>query len=216
MARWMIWHCPLDTGFEIQALVVTVLLSFKETSHNIKSLRVSEELNEKKWTNKWKNERANEWPNEQIYDFRLHLFIYRLNWVRRIWGWRDEWYDTVLWTQDSKFKPWWSQYYPRSRRLPTILNLYEWAKKKLLFLRNLNVRARDETRDLRFFKQAALATAPGHTRNYFTSSRKCKVEFEWQNLKSEVCNSNTTGLSHIIKLKTRDWKGKYVFKPLYI
>ena len=129
----------------------------------------------KKWTNKWKNERANEWPNEQIDDFRLHLFIYRLKWVRRIWLWRDEWYDTVLWTQDSKFKPWWSQYYPRSRRLPTILNLYEWARKKLFFLRNLNVRARDETRDLRFFKQAALATAPGHTRNYLTSRHVIKT-----------------------------------------
>ena len=45
-----------------------------------------------------------------------------------------------------------------------------------MFLQNLNVRARDETRDLQFFKQAALATAPGHTRNYLTSSRKCKVE----------------------------------------
>ena len=163
-------------------------------------------LNKKKLTNEWKNERSNEWPNEQIDDCRLHLFIYRLNLVRIIWGWRDEWYDTVLWTKDSKFEPWRSQYYPRSRRLPTILNLYEWTRKKLLFLWNLNVRARDETRDLRFFKQAALATAPSHTRNYLTSSRKCKVEFKWQNLKSEVCtcNSNTSGLSHIIKLKTRD------------
>ena len=31
-----------------------------------------------------------------------------------------------------------------------------------VFLSNLNVRSRDETRDLRLSKQAALTTAPGH------------------------------------------------------
>ena len=48
--------------------------------------------------------------------FRPPLCTYRLNWARRTsWGWWDEWDDTVLQTQDSKFEPW------RSRRLPTIL-----------------------------------------------------------------------------------------------
>ena len=81
--------------------------------------RANADWMKKKIPNEWKNERANEWPNEQIDDFRPHLFKYRLNWVRRIWGWRDEWYDTALWTQDSKFELWRSQYYPRSRRFPT-------------------------------------------------------------------------------------------------
>ena len=47
-------------------------------------------------------------------------------------GW-DEWGDTVLQTHDSKFGPWRSEAEhatSQSRRLPTILNLYEWAGKK--------------------------------------------------------------------------------------
>ena len=50
---------------------------------------------------------------------------YRLNWARRTyWGWWDDWDDTVLQTQDSKFEPWRSEAEhatSRSRRLPTIL-----------------------------------------------------------------------------------------------
>ena len=57
--------------------------------------------------------------------FRPPLCTYRLNWARRTsWGWWDDWYDTVLQTQDSKFEPWRSEaeHAPsRSRRLPTIL-----------------------------------------------------------------------------------------------
>ena len=42
--------------------------------------------------------------------FRPPLCTYRLNWARRtFWGWWDEWDDTVLQTQDSKFEPWWSE-----------------------------------------------------------------------------------------------------------
>ena len=48
-----------------------------------------------------------------------------LNWARRtFWGWWDDWDDTVLQTQGSKFEPWWSEAEhatSRSRRLPTIL-----------------------------------------------------------------------------------------------
>ena len=43
-------------------------------------------------------------------------------------GW-DEWDDTALQTQDSKFEPWWSDAEhatSRPRRLTTILTLYEW------------------------------------------------------------------------------------------
>ena len=48
-----------------------------------------------------------------------------INWARRTsWGWWDDWDDTVLQTQDSKFEPWRSEVEhatSRSRRLPTIL-----------------------------------------------------------------------------------------------
>ena len=57
--------------------------------------------------------------------FRPPLCTYRLNWAGRTsWGWWDEWDDTVLQTQDSKFELWRSEAEhatPRSRRLPTIL-----------------------------------------------------------------------------------------------
>ena len=57
--------------------------------------------------------------------FRPPLCTYRLDWARRTsWGWWDDWDDTVLQTQDSKFEPWRSEAEhatSRSRRLPTIL-----------------------------------------------------------------------------------------------
>ena len=57
--------------------------------------------------------------------FRPPLCTYRLTWARRTsWGWWDDWDDTVLQTQDSKFEPWRSEAEhatSRSRRLPTIL-----------------------------------------------------------------------------------------------
>ena len=66
------------------------------------------------WRRKW---------NES--GFRPPLCTFRLNWARRTsWGWWDDWDDTVLQTQDSKFEPWRSEAEhatSRSRRLPTIL-----------------------------------------------------------------------------------------------
>ena len=42
--------------------------------------------------------------------FRPPLCTYRLNWARRTsWGWWDDWDDTPLRTQDSKFEPWRSE-----------------------------------------------------------------------------------------------------------
>ena len=68
------------------------------------------------------NEMSGQW-NES--GFRPPLCTYRLNWARRTsWGWWDDWDDTVLQTQDSKFEPWRSEAEhatSRSRRLPTIL-----------------------------------------------------------------------------------------------
>ena len=68
------------------------------------------------------NEHNKKW-NES--GFRPPLCTYRLNWARRTsWGWWDDWDDTLLQTQDSKFEPWRSEAEhatSRSRRLPTIL-----------------------------------------------------------------------------------------------
>ena len=68
------------------------------------------------------------WQNEMKWNesgFMPPLCTYRLNWARRTsWGWWDDWDDTVLQTQDSKFEPWRSEAEhatSRSRRLPTIL-----------------------------------------------------------------------------------------------
>ena len=70
--------------------------------------------------------------------FRPPLCTYRLNWARRTsWGWWDDWDDTVLQTQDSKFEPWRSEAEhatSRSRRLPTILTFTrEWGKNFFFF-----------------------------------------------------------------------------------
>ena len=61
-----------------------------------------------------------------------------LNWARRTsWGWWDEWDDTVLQTQDSKFEPWRSEVEhatSRSQRLPTILTFTRgWRRNILCF-----------------------------------------------------------------------------------
>ena len=47
------------------------------------------------WKIKW-----NEWG------FRPLLCTYKLNWTKRSSWWWDDWDDTALQTQDSKFEPW--------------------------------------------------------------------------------------------------------------
>ena len=65
---------------------------------------------------------------------RPPLCTYRLNWARRTsWGWWDDWDDTVLQTQDSKFEPWRS--WGRARYLsvteaPHNTNFHTWMGKK--------------------------------------------------------------------------------------
>ena len=65
------------------------------------------------------------WNKLNESGFRPPLCTYRLNWARRTsWEWWDDWDDTVLQTQDSKFEPWRSEAEHAtslSRRLPTIL-----------------------------------------------------------------------------------------------
>ena len=109
------------------------------------------------------NGRAGKW--NKWGGFRSHLCIYRLNWTMRIpWGWWDEWGDTALQIQDSKFKPWRSEV---EHAFPTILNLYEWAEKKhfvsLKIVRHRGGRAR-------LSQQAALTTAPGPLSWYHVTS----------------------------------------------
>ena len=66
--------------------------------------------------------------------FRPPLCTYRLNWARRTsWGWWDDWDDTVLQTQDSKFEPWRSEAEhatSRSRRPPHNTDFHTWMGKK--------------------------------------------------------------------------------------
>ena len=105
------------------------------------------------------NKKRNEWG------FRPPLSTYRLNWVRRTsWGWQDKWDDTALLTHDSKFDHGTSlteHATSRSRRLPTILNVYEWVVKKHFVSLELEGQNGVWTRDLRLSKQAALTTARG-------------------------------------------------------
>ena len=106
---------------------------------------------------------------------RPPLCTCRLNWASRTsWGWCDECDGTVLQTQDSKFEPRRSEVEhatSRSRRLPTILNLYEWAGKKHFLSLKRKCQSGVQTRDLRFSKQAALTA--------LTAALKCSKR-EWR------------------------------------
>ena len=95
--------------------------------------------------------------------FRPPLCTYRLNWARRTsWGWWDDWDDTVLQTQDSKFEPWRSEAEhatSRSRRLPTILTFTRgWGRN--IFVSFKPPRPGTEPRTLAW-KAAVLITTPG-------------------------------------------------------
>ena len=93
----------------------------------------------------------------------LPLCTYRLNWARRTsWGWCDEWDDTVLQTQDSKFEPWRSEAEhatSRSRGLPTILTFtHGWGRNIVVSFKS--PRPGTEPRTLAW-KAAVLTTTPG-------------------------------------------------------
>ena len=95
--------------------------------------------------------------------FRPPLCTYGLNWARRTsWGWWDDWDDTVLQTQDSKFEPWRSEAEhatSRSRRLPTILTFTRgWGRN--IFVSLKPPRPRTEPRTLAW-KAAVLTTTLG-------------------------------------------------------
>ena len=77
-----------------------------------------------------------------------HLYTYRLNWVRRTWGWWDEWGVNALQTQDSKLSP--VGLRPSTLTLGhggcpqySIFTIKQGGN--ILFLWNLNARAGDES-----------------------------------------------------------------------
>ena len=95
--------------------------------------------------------------------FRPLLFTYRLNWARGTsWGWWDEWDDTALQTQDSKFKPWRSEAEhatSRSRRLQTIPSFTSrWGRNICISFKSL--KPGNEPRTLAW-KAAVLTTTLG-------------------------------------------------------
>ena len=95
--------------------------------------------------------------------FRPPLCTYKLNWARRTsWGWWDDWDDTVLQTQDSKFEPWRSEAEhatSRSRRFPTILTFTRgWGRNTFVSFKP--PRPRTEPRTLAW-KAAVLTTTLG-------------------------------------------------------
>ena len=115
------------------------------------------------------------------------LCTYRLNWARRTsWGWWDDWDDTVLQTQDSKFAPWRSEAEhatSRSRRLPTILTFRRgWGRN--IFVSFKPPRPGTEHRTLAW-KAAVLTTTIWPPLTFLTKSRgKSKIR--------SICRSECT------------------------
>ena len=126
-------------------------------------------------------ETKNSGRNEQKWNesgFRPPLCTYRLNWARRTsWGWWDDWDDTVLQTQDSKFEPWRSEAEhatSRSRRLPTILTFTRgWGRNNFVSFKP--PRPGTEPRTLAW-KAAMLTTTlgppPGRNEQHHEKTRK--------------------------------------------
>ena len=120
------------------------------------------------WSSEWWIHCTMKW-NES--GFRPPLCTYRLNWARRTsWGWWDDWDDTVLQTQDSKFEPWRSEAEhatSRSRRLPTILTFTRgWGRNNFVSFKP--PRPGTEPRTLAW-KAAVLTTTLGPPPTHCTS-----------------------------------------------
>ena len=120
--------------------------------------------------------------------FRPPLCTYRLNWARRTsWGWWDDWDDTVLQTQDSKFEPWRSEAEhatSRSRRLPTILTFTRgWGRNNFVSFKP--PRPGTEPRTLAW-KAAVLTTTlgppPRRTRNTANRSHMGAYIISWDGI----------------------------------
>ena len=133
--------------------------------------------------------------------FRPPLCTYRLNWARRTsWGWWDDWDDTVLQTQDSKFEPWRSEAEhatSRSRRLPTILTFTRgWGRNNFVSFKP--PRPGTEPRTLAW-KAAVLTTTlgpPPWTVNNAIFSHLPPTSSHLHPLHVENCYSNSRILVH--------------------
>ena len=106
--------------------------------------------------------------------FRPPLCTYMLNWARRTsWGWWDDWDDTVLQTQDSKFEPWQSEAEhatSRSRRLPTILTFTRgWGRNIFCFFQTAETGNRTPDSGVKGSGANHYPRAPAQ----FSSYRKC-------------------------------------------
>ena len=135
---------------------------------------------------------GNKW-NES--GFRPPLCTYRLNWARRTsWGWWDDWDDTVLQTQDSKFEPWRSEAEhatSRSRRLPTILTFTRgWGRNIFVFFQTAETGNRTPGTGNRTlaWKAAVLTTTLGPPPS---TGRRCQLKsgslrLKWKN---QNCNN---------------------------
>ena len=120
--------------------------------------------------------------------FRPLLFTCRLNWARRTsWGWWDEWDDTALQTQDSKFKPWRSEAEHatyRSRRLQTILSFTSrWGRNICISFKSL--RPGNEPRALAW-KAAVLTTTLGPPATWSTITLHSQLRMKWSDKENNV------------------------------
>ena len=100
--------------------------------------------------------------------FRPPLCTYRLKWARRTsWGWWDDWNDTVLQTQDSKFESWRSKAEhatSRSRKLSTIQSFTRgWGRNILVSFKRRRPGTEPRTQA---WKTAVLTTTPANTRRW--------------------------------------------------
>ena len=116
--------------------------------------------------------------------FRPLLCTYRLNWAKRTsWGWWDDWDDTVLQTQDSKFEPWRSEAEhatSRSRRLPTILTFTRgWG---IIFLFLSNRRDREPNPELWRKGSGANHYPRAHARSWMCKDSRLLAEQTKQSL----------------------------------
>ena len=153
MGRWVRWHCPPDTGFEIQTLGDWGRARYFPVTEVLHNTEFYEWMVKKYFCFFQIAETGKRTPNSSVNaamvtttpgpphkyiklgqenesGFRPPLCTYKLNWARRTsWGWWDDWDDTVLQTQESKFVPWRSEAEhatSRPRRLPTILTFTRW------------------------------------------------------------------------------------------
>ena len=132
--------------------------------------------------------------------FRPPLCTYRLNWARRTsWGWWDDWDDTVLQTQDSKFEPWRSETEhatSRSRRLPTILTFTRgWGRNNFCFFQTAETGNRTPDSGVKGSGANHYPRAPAHMRWYMR--KDWAMVWTSGSIMSQYCHSLQVWISYI-------------------